>query len=81
MVREVDLRMKRKKCTENPVIKLTQLLREMESNPESLKLILDEREIPFKALRLLAEKRGLTLKLLEKSGSDLTVLLSKPNSS
>lgn len=74
----IDLTEKKPGCTENPVVRLSQLLSSVEEGKAVLKVISDEREIPLKVLQKLAEKRGLRITLLEKDDTKITVVYSKP---
>ncbi|MEM1584209.1 MAG: hypothetical protein QXF28_05925 [Nitrososphaerota archaeon] len=73
----IDLGEKKPGCTENPVIRLTQMLLRVEEGKGVLKVASDEREIPLKILEMLADKRNLKLQVLEKNGTKVIVLYSK----
>lgn len=73
----IDLRERKPGCTENPVIRLTQLLSRVEEGKGVLKVASDEREIPLKVFEMLASKRNLKLQVLEKDGTKVIVLYSK----
>lgn len=73
----IDLREKKPGCTENPVIRLTQLLSRVEEGKGILRVASDEREVPLRILEMLATKRNLKLQVLEKDGTKITVLYSK----
>jgi hypothetical protein len=73
----IDLREKKPGCTENPVIRLTQLLSRVEEGRGVLKVTSDEREVPLKVLEMLAIKRDLKFQVIEKNGVKVTVIYSK----
>ncbi|MEN2974222.1 MAG: hypothetical protein ABDH32_01435 [Candidatus Caldarchaeales archaeon] len=73
----IDLTEKKPGCTENPVIRLTQLLSRVEEGRGSLKVVSDEREIPFKVLEMLARKRSLKIELVERDGTKITVVYTR----
>ncbi|MCS7126143.1 MAG: hypothetical protein NZ929_04450 [Aigarchaeota archaeon] len=73
----IDLTEKKPGCTENPVIRLTQLLSRVEEGRGILRVTSDEREIPLKVLEKLANKRNLKLEVVERDGTKITVTYSK----
>jgi len=73
----IDLREKKPGCTENPVIRLTQLLTRVEEGRGILKVTSDEKEVPLKVLEMLANKRDLKFQVIEKNGTKVTVVYSK----
>jgi len=73
----IDLREKKPGCTENPVIRLTQLLSRVEEGRGILKVTSDEKEVPLKVLEMLANKRNLKFQVIEKNGTKVTVVYSK----
>ncbi|MCF8885302.1 MAG: hypothetical protein QXK95_01685 [Nitrososphaerota archaeon] len=79
MIKEyfIDLTEKKPGCTENPVVRLSQLLSRVEEGNAVLKVVSDEREIPLKVLEKLAEKRGLKIILLERDDTKITVVYFK----
>lgn len=73
----IDLTEKKPGCTENPVIRLTQILTRMEEGRGVLKVTSDEREVPLKVLEMLADKRNLKFEVVERCGTKVTVIYSK----
>lgn len=73
----IDLRERKPGCTENPVIRLTQLLTRVEEGRAVLRVTSDEREVPLKVLEMLASKRNLKFEIVEKNGTKVTVIYSK----
>ncbi len=73
----IDLRERKPGCTENPVIRLTQLLTRVEEGKAVLRVTSDEREVPLKVLEMLANKRNLKFEIVEKNGTKVTVIYSK----
>jgi len=73
----IDLREKKPGCTENPVVRLTQLLARVEEGRGTLRVTSDEKEVPLKVLEMLADKRNLKFQVIEKNGTKVTVVYSK----
>lgn len=73
----IDLREKKPGCTENPVVRLTQLLARVEEGRGTLRVTSDEKEVPLKVLEMLADKRNLKFQVIEKNGTKITVVYSK----
>lgn len=74
----VDLRVKGKGCTEHPIIKFTQLLRELSrSKNKEATVIVYEEDIPFKFIELFAKNHGVRIIDVSKlDNKTLTVKLS-----
>jgi len=73
----IDLREQKPGCTENPVVRLTQLLARVEEGRGTLRVTSDEKEVPLKVLEMLADKRNLKFQVIEKNGTKITVVYSK----
>lgn len=75
-MREVDLRGKLKGCTQDPSVKLSSVLVGLRSG-EAVKLLLNEEDLPLRALQLLALRRGLELEVLSRSRKVTQVILRR----
>ena len=75
-IQEIDIRIRDKSCTKNPVVKLSQLLNSLREDMV-LKVIANERDVPYKVLELIVKKRGLSLKVLDRKDDEYIVVISK----
>lgn len=58
----IDLRIKGKGCTEHPIIRFTQVLRELSrSRVKEVTVIVNEKDIPLKFIELFAKSQGVRL--------------------
>lgn len=73
----IDLTVKKPGCTENPVIRLAQLLSRVQESGGVLNVVSDEREVPYKVLEMLAKKRNLKIEITERNGTKIKVAYSR----
>jgi len=76
----IDLRVGGKGCTDHPIIKFTQLLRELSrSKNKEITVIINEEDIPFKFIELFAKNHGIRISDVSKlDDKTLTVKLASP---
>jgi len=73
---EVDLRTQPKGCTGHPLVRLKNILKDL-NEEDKVKVTTDENIIPLTAIRLIAKKAGFEVKVISEKPPHYELILEK----